>query len=182
MGKPYNTNYNTNYNTEKDRVMMNNITHELRDFANSGMSAMECATYSDKLAAIADRIDMEHERRMVERADRYSELRAKMNNCYIELPKDADDVPWNIDDHDDDGNEVTELRLTSDGWFVVTDGEWSHRPETYRPKHKRHNYVLTVEDVMVEFATDWEHESDCMDRAALLKKYASKLKLAEGED
>lgn len=162
--------------------MMMNITDELRNFANSGMSAMECAAYSDKLIAIANRIDMEHERRMEERADRYSELRTILKERYVELPEDAEKVPWNVGDHDEDGNEVTELRLTSDGWFVVTDGERPHQPETYRPKHKRHNHVLTVEDVMVEFAIDWEHESDCMDRAALLKKYASKLRLAEEED
>lgn len=37
------------------------ITDELRGFANSGMSAMECSAYSDKLIDIADRIDKTHE-------------------------------------------------------------------------------------------------------------------------
>ena len=40
----------------------------------------------------------------------------------------------------------------------------------------------TVEDVLTEFGIDWEHESDCEDRAALLKEYAKRLTLAEGED
>lgn len=155
------------------------ITDELRKYANRFKNSHDAwSGIGDDLTAIADRIDAEHERAMEERTNHYCELRtSRLKERYVELPKDADDVPWNVGDHDEDGNEVTELRLTSDGWFVVTDGEWP-----YRPEHKRHNYVLTVEDVMVEFATDWEHESDCMDRAALLKKYASKLRLAEGED
>ena len=37
----------------------------------------------------------------------------------------------------------------------------------------------TVEDVLTEFGIDWEHESDCEDRAALLKEYAAKLRLVE---
>lgn len=183
MRKPYNTNYNTvensNYTANKDQAMINDITHELRNFANSGMSAMECATYSDKLIAIADRIQLEHERLMVERADRYSELRAKMNNCYIELPKDADDVPWHVGDCDEDGNEVIELRRTSSGWFVVTDDM-----EPYRPERKRHHHVPTVEDVLREFADLVRKER--VELATIgedaIAEYASKLRLAEGED
>lgn len=37
------------------------IADELRGFAHSGMSAMECSAYSDKLIDIADRIDKTHE-------------------------------------------------------------------------------------------------------------------------
>lgn len=40
----------------------------------------------------------------------------------------------------------------------------------------------TVEDVMVEFATDWETAQDGEDKTAVLKEYAKRLTLAEGED
>ena len=42
-----------------------------------------------------------------------------------------------------------------------------------------HAHLFTVEDVLTEFGIDWEHESDCEDRAALLKEYAAKLQLRE---
>lgn len=45
-------------------------------------------------------------------------------------------------------------------------------------ERKRH-HAPTVEDVLTEFGIDWEHESDCEDRAALLKEYAAKLQLKE---
>ena len=183
-------------------------TDELRKWAKGSTLSSWTA---ERLTAIADRIDAEHEKAMsragqlladAEKDRDYNyanwqeckqkvlqgnitidELSAEIERLKdelshrIELPKDADNVPWNIGDHDEDGNEVTELRLTSDGWFVVTDGEWPYRPES-----KRHYHAPTVEDVLTEFGIDWEHESDCEDRAALLKEYASKLRLAEGED
>ena len=40
----------------------------------------------------------------------------------------------------------------------------------------------TVEDVMVEFATDWDSAQDGEDKTAVLKEYAAKLRLAESED
>jgi hypothetical protein len=113
----------------------------------------------------------------------FDELNAKIEcledelaHC-IELPKDADNVPWHVGDRDEDGNVVTQLRLSSDGWYAVTDG-----PSAFHPEQRRHHHAPTVEDVLTEFGIDWEHESDCEDRAALLKEYAAKLRLAEGED
>ena len=40
----------------------------------------------------------------------------------------------------------------------------------------------TVEDVMVEFATDWESAQDGEDKTAVLKHYVAKLRLAEEGD
>lgn len=97
----------------------------------------------------------------------------------IELPKDADDVPWRIGDRDEDGNVVTQLRLTSAGWFIITDGNWP-----YRPKHKRHRHAPTVEDVLREFADEVYADADneIRDRDFLCAKYAKRLTLAETED
>jgi len=94
----------------------------------------------------------------------------------IELPKDADNVPWNPGDGDEDGNVVIELRLTSDGWFVITDGEWPYRPES-----KRHYHAQTVEDVLREFANEVYADADneIRDRDFLCAKYAKRLTLAE---
>lgn len=54
--------------------------------------------------------------------------------------------------------------------------DWEHwlkkNESLFRPKP-------TVEDVLREFGIDWEHESDCEDRAALLAEYAAKLRLKE---
>ena len=187
-----------------------NITDELREYAT--VSWIPWPAARDRLLQMCDNIDAEHEKAMSRAGqlladaekDRdynyanwqdckqkvlqgnitFGELSTEIERLKdelahrIELPKDADDVPWKVGDRDEDGNVVTELRLTHDGcWFVITDGEWPYRPES-----KRHYHAPTVEDVLEEFGIDWEHESDCEDRAALLKEYASKLRLAEGED
>ena len=131
------------------------ITDELRTSGVCRIATDRNYFTKEELTAIADRID------------------AAVKGM-VELPKDADDVPWSVGDRDEDGNVVTELRLTYDGcWFVITDGEWP-----YRPKRKRHYHAPTVEEVLTEFGIDWEHESDCEDRAALLKEFAAKLRLA----
>lgn len=155
-----------------------NITKELRRFANSGMSAMECAAYSDKLIAIADHIDMEHERRMVERADRYSELRTSLKERYIELPKDADDVPIHVGDEvkdvDYDGHaSVFDMHIATDGWWVCAGGV-CRRPDSYR-----HYHAPTVEDVLLEFGEWYTHTKGGCDEDNIIAEYAAKLRLAE---
>lgn len=155
------------------------ITDELRHNIEGAEQLYGCEC--KHLLAIADRIDMEHERLMVERADRYSELRAKMNNCYIELPKDADNVPWDVGDCDEDGNEVTELRLTSSGWCILTDDEWPYRPERHR-----HYHAPTVENVLQEFTSaifEWSRKSGTVAEVGtwsdVAAKYAAQLQLKE---
>jgi len=168
------------------------ITDELRHNIEGAEQLYGCEC--KHLLAIADRIDAEHERLCSRsRSNGYSDgftdgfndieswvvdhedEMAKQGR--VRLPKDADDVPWNVGDRDEDGNVVTQLRLSSDGWYAITDG-----PSAFHPEQRRHYHKPTVEDVLTEFGIDWEHESDCEDRAALLKEYATKLKLAEGED
>ena len=158
------------------------ITDELREFS-PGIHGYKLLRPCDEkeLRAIADRIDMEHERLMVERADRYSELRAKMNNCYIELPKDADGEPIHVGDVLTDDAEfesegkVVRLMFENEGWLVGFDErvKWAE-PST----HEWHHYhVPTVEDVLREFICD--HEEGIRDEVDLITEYAAKLRLAE---
>ena len=151
------------------------ITDELRKWASVEVPYK----YGHQLNAIADRIDAEHERLMVERADRYAELRTSLKERYIELPKDADNVPWNPGDRDEDGNVVTHLMLTSDGWYAITDGIFS-----YRPERRRHHHAPTVEDVLREFANEVYADADneIRDRDFLCAKYAKRLRLANDDE
>ena len=160
------------------------ITDELRSWVARRLAGWKMLREEhDELTAIADRIDAEHERRMVERADRYSELRNKMNNCYIELPKDADGVPIHVGDEVeeidcDGGHRVVELRMCESGWWVTANGI-CRRPHKYR-----HYHAPTVEDVLREFANEVYADADneIRDRDFLCAKYAKRLTLAEGED
>ena len=174
------------------------ITDELREFS-PGIHGYKLLRPCDEkeLRAIADRIDMEHERLMVERADRYSELRAKMNNCYIELPKDADGEPIHVGDKliDEDDKlqkpAIVKCILYNDEGCVVSDidprGCW------YDPSLLRH-HAPTVEDVLREFAEKMNenlgmYTGEAIDAdewrsadAKTIAEYAKRLTLADGED
>lgn len=154
------------------------ITDELRKYAQSwretpnlmdDLDAGDIDGLLGDLEHIADRIDAKHEGELLETGE---DILRDVRREWVRLPLDVDEVPWSVGDRDEDGNEVIALKLASDGWYVITDGEWP-----YRPEGKRHYHTPTVEDVLTEFGIDWEHESDCEDRAALLKEYASKLQL-----
>ena len=155
------------------------ITNELRHSIEEAEQVYGCEC--KHLLALADRIDMEHERLMVERADQYSELRAKMNNCYIELPKDADGEPIHVGDEveeiDYDGSHhVNELRMRENGWWVSGDG-LCRRPHKYR-----HYHAPTVEDMLKEFANKCLTYATCVDDhevADAIELYAAKLQLKE---
>ena len=99
-------------------------------------------------------------------------LKDELAHC-IELPKDADDVPWKVGDRDEDGNDVIALKLASDGWYVMTVGVWPYRPERHRHYHKP-----TVEDVLREFA----YGLGVPVADSYIAASAAKLRLAEGED
>ena len=126
------------------------ITDELREWARDNtVQDKVLTTYPaqhpvhgtvESLLRIADRIDTEHEHGMEERADRYSELRVEMNNCYIELPKDADGKPIHVGDMLMDGlsqsfvpKKVKMMMLDNewmlnfgDGWCAMNHHEWHH--------------------------------------------------------
>ena len=150
------------------------ITDELREYFGKSKGP-----FTDYVLSIADRIDVEHERQL-------GVLYRDMSDAeWIRLPVDADGVPIRIGDVLTDDAEfksegkVMRLMLEDEGWMVgLGCAGWSE-PSI----HEWHHYhAPTVEDVLTEFGIDWEHESDCEDRAALLKEYAAKLRLAETED
>ena len=144
------------------------ITDELREWAKEHLSR-------SSILAIADRIDAEHERLMEERADRYSELRAKMNNCYVELPKDADGEYIHVGDVLDGYGktiEVVELRYGRSGWVLISrDG--NGYADTFAFTH----HEPTVEDVLHDFICDVEE--DVRDEREIIAEYAAKLRLAK---
>ena len=168
------------------------ITDELRKEANKA-DWVHCTT----LRNITDRIDAEHEAKVsywqgASYKDGYDEGFASADDWlaqhedamaergWIRLPKDADGEYIHVGGRLDGYGktiEVVELRHGRSGWVLISrDG--NGYADTFAFAHHK----PTVEDVLTEFGIDWEHENDCEDRAALLKEYASKLKLAEGED
>lgn len=149
-------------------------TDELREWASVEVPYK----YGHQLTAIADRIDAEHEEAIQQALMGEGGVPATDENMaehgWVRLPKDADNVPWNVGDRDEDGNEVIALKLSSDGWFVITDGEWLHRPG------KHHYHAPTVEDVLTEMFTKAIERGELTNGAAqTIAEYASKLQLRE---
>ena len=93
---------------------------------------------------------------------------------YVELPVDADDVPWHLGDVTENGNTVTAMGLNAHGWcFVGTTNDID-------PSIHRHYHTPTVEDVLREFGkawVEWEDGSPYDPIAA----FAAKLQLKEVE-
>jgi len=100
------------------------------------------------------------------------------------LPKDADGKPIHVGDVMEwvsDDEDYKPVIRTVDAVGKQAFFAWSKesgRYAQYEARAYRHYHAPTVEDVLREFGIDWEHESDCEDRAALLKEYAAKLRLA----
>lgn len=147
------------------------ITSELREwFKNRAFLGNGWQEIHD----IADHIDAEHERKCKEQY-----------HGYIELPKDADGVPWNVGDRDEDGNEVFELVLNSDGWYLVNGTKWVDKADSIH-----HYHTLTVEDVLRNVVTlchtTWKKESpfhfynvDDVMKSGNIAEFAAKLQLKE---
>ena len=156
------------------------ITDELRKWGYGF-----CGDTHDVVTAIADRIDAEHERLMEERADRYSELRAKMNNCYIELPKDAGGEPIHIGDKVTCARnvwEVTGLRLTGLAWGVcctIFNDHGGSGTNVYPPCDLRHYHAPTVEDMLWKLLGDIRPDMEDEEALPIVAAYAKKLRLAD---
>ena len=183
------------------------ITDELRAVAAKTECANgRCEKlYRGDLEHIADRIDAEHQKALDEwKAEHgqmwlkgYAECHAELlegnetlasdlEGCgWMRLPKDADGEYIHVGDvmelvsYDEDYRPVIRpVDAVGEQVFFA----WSKvtgRYAQYEACAYRHHHAPTVEDVLEEFGIDWEYESDCEDRAALLKEYASKLQLKE---
>ena len=182
------------------------ITDELREYTKH--YSVAGSKKDTMLSSIADRIDAEHDKALNSVDDAYDSgynvgydegfasaddwlaqhEDAMAEHGWARLPKDADNVPVCIGDRmewvrykDGDPTIVRTVSGIGNGVFFAWSDEQG-RYAQYKADAYRHYHAPTVEDVLTEFGIDWEHESDCEDRAALLKEYASKLRLAEGED
>ena len=97
------------------------ITDELRrEVRERFLTYVYTAEQADKLLAIADRIDAEHERGMADAEYAAAPTEAQLSELgYVKLSVDADGVPWSLGDRDEDCNVVIELRLTSSATFAA---------------------------------------------------------------
>lgn len=171
------------------------ITDELRDITKD-YAGYKCIMFIEKgeLFAIADRIDIEHERECKEQYACGAEhgiaasIEASMlqDNGYIALPKDVDGVPIHIGDELDgygypNGgayckailNEVMILAGPKDSGYR----SWLMWDATEVRHHKP-----TIEDVLREFGEKYCDMVDgCAEESELFAEYAAKLQLKETE-
>jgi len=109
---------------------------------------------------------------------------------WVRLPLDADGVPirfgdkvtvpWSEKVYEVSGFSYTQQLARGERtiWVDVYSLEKMRNVPLCGADSCHHYHAPTVEDVLTEFGIDWEHESDCEDRAALLAEYAAKLRLA----
>ena len=171
------------------------ITDELREWVTGAKPAVVdgCSinvgtmTYGCKKALldIADRIDgriddkCEHMKCEYERE--FEEWKHTQDTCYIKLPVDADGVPICVGDVmetvayclPDVCFEVRSMTWDEAGWRV-----FDRLGDEYKPSVMRHYHERTVKDVLREMAIDWDCAADGMDKEAVPKEYAAKLRLA----
>jgi hypothetical protein len=138
------------------------ITDELREYTGN-FYLLRYKDVREKLGAIADRIDAEHDAKVAywqeaSYKDGYDEGFASADDWlaqhedamaehgWVKLPVDADGVTWNIGDRTESGQVVYKLYLDKHGWSfygLVNDID---------PAIHRHYHAPTVEDVLREFA------------------------------
>lgn len=154
------------------------ITDELREWSEDRILNAE-------LAAIADRIDAEHERVCKEQYACGAEhgigasIEASMiqEHGFIELPKDADGVPIRVGDVTDKG-EVTCIRDCGKGWEVVLNNlSTFDAPSLHH--HKPDTWERIIEDaIKAGFADGDPHDPDQMEASELV----ARCKALAGED
>lgn len=161
-------------------------------FTTGGTRAWEIACLainSKTFGELCDAIDAVHaglERENAELRERLAALDnegGNMHDGWVLLPLDADGLPIRVGDVMEwpygNGEFVVEGIGGNTLFYIDKDNnecEWTAAGD------KRHYHAPTVEDVLTKFGIDWEYESNCEDRAALLKEYAAKLRLASNEE
>ena len=165
------------------------ITDELRAWAKEHLNR-------NSIFAIADRIDAEHESKVsywqgASYKDGYDEGFASADDWlaqhedamaehgWVRGPLDADGKMWRSGDMSASNWGVIEGIAYENGrWFVSghdTSAPWVPADSI------RHYHKPTVEDVLREFADKWMDVQPCRE-PEIIAEYASKLRLAEGED
>lgn len=168
------------------------ITDELRHSIEEAEQVYGCEC--KHLLALADRIDMEHERAMADAYLSGTPTDEKLTELgWIRLPKDVDGEYIHMGDkmecftsqHRDVPKVFEVQRIIMDditGWRLVA------YPATYVPEECRHYHAPTVEDVlleackayhglMIEGISDFAHDMPAP--SEIIAKYAAKLRLAE---
>ena len=129
------------------------ITDELREEVRGFGLYVYAAPQAERLTAIADRIDAEHERACAEAYGNgvMSVPIALDESAWVELPKDAEGEYIRVGDRLDGYGktiEVVELRHGRSGWVLISrDG--NGYADTFAFTH---HHAPTVEDVLREFA------------------------------
>lgn len=168
------------------------ITHELREWISSVTWLNDGIHHTcDKITAIADRIDAEHEdavrkeaARMLTKTSEYMNDDDLAEIGLVRLPKDADGEYIRIGDvmewvryKDDDPTVVRIVSALGNGVFFAWSDEHG-RYAQYKANAYRHHHAPTVEDVLREFALAVCKDDALTIRKDVLDEYAAKLRLA----
>ena len=170
------------------------ITDELREWISTVVWLDDSVQHThEKVLAIADRIDAEHERLMQEQPftiDMVPMTDERMaEHGWIRLPKDANGVPICVGDVLTDG----EHTFVVDELAAFGGGSWSIRNEdenAWKACDVTHYHEPTVEDVLRDVVTlchnTWKEESpfhfydvDDVMKSGNIAEYAAKLRLAK---
>jgi hypothetical protein len=165
------------------------ITGELREYTKH--YSVAGSKKDTMLSSIADRIDAEHQKAIRELNN--------LSDTSMLLPVDANGETIHVGDEMEGVDKYDSLKkvmgkvitvsFESNGVVDVAVQVWDSDGKSWHRAYLdpdasvyRHDHKPTVEDVMVEFATDWECAQDGEDKTAVLKEYASKLRLANSEE
>lgn len=173
------------------------ITEELREYAGN-FYLFRYKDVREKLDAIADRIDAEHESAMAESWDNGYESdylgieqwltehpQVMEHHGWVQLPKDADGEPWRLGDELMMEGEVCEVVGIGDGivLYAFEDGvEWT------RAAYNRHYRRQDVEYVLRDFTDailEWAGKSGTVAETGtwsdVAAKYVKRLRIAEDD-
>lgn len=100
-------------------------------------------------------------------------IEKEVSERFVELPLDADGVPWHLGDVTENGNTVRGLRFDQHGWhFFGTVNDID-------PSIHRHYHAPTVEDVLRDMLDSLDLDpTSHVDTGAVVAEYAAKLRLA----
>ena len=171
------------------------ITEELREWADTGVSAATIGEIRTKLTAIADRIDAEHERGMADAFETRNSDENLESDGWVRLPKDADGEPIRVGDvlvsrygEDEYIRTVSYLIRGNERWDYQFDDDDDDTRDVNDMsdfyENTRHYHEPTVEDVLHDFAIACEDGGfSSPDVTRLIEEYAAKLRLAgDGDD
>jgi hypothetical protein len=169
------------------------ITDELRKYISGPARWGISHICEENIVAIADRIDAEHEKAVQEKSIRVYTSDADMeHDGWIRLPKDANGepirfkdkvtVPWSEKVYEVGGFSYQEnVHLgTMTIWINVhEDGEYKALCASVSCRHYK---PPTVEDVLREFATEFNRDDTELCDEEIIERFAAKLQLrGDGE-